>query len=35
MKYRPLGKTGLNVSEISFGTWAIGGSWGTEDEANH
>jgi len=32
MKYRPLGKTGLNVSEISFGTWAIGGSWGQTDE---
>jgi aryl-alcohol dehydrogenase-like predicted oxidoreductase len=28
LKYRTLGKTGLNVSEISFGTWAIGGSWG-------
>lgn len=33
MKYRPLGKTGLNVSEISFGTWAIGGSWGQTDES--
>ncbi|QMV44204.1 aldo/keto reductase [Cohnella cholangitidis] len=32
MKYRPLGKTGMNVSEISFGTWAIGGSWGQTDE---
>ncbi len=29
MKYRDLGKTGLKVSEISFGTWAIGGSWGS------
>ena len=28
MKYRPLGRTGLDVSEISFGAWAIGGSWG-------
>ncbi|WP_407270199.1 aldo/keto reductase [Radiobacillus sp. PE A8.2] len=33
MKYRKLGNTGLNVSELSFGTWAIGGSWGkTSDE---
>lgn len=28
MKYRTLGKTGYNVSEISFGAWAIGGTWG-------
>ncbi|MBI4509350.1 MAG: aldo/keto reductase [Deltaproteobacteria bacterium] len=29
MKYRPLGKSGLMVSEIAFGAWAIGGSmWG-------
>lgn len=33
MKYRQLGSTELHVSEISFGTWAIGGSWGnTNDE---
>jgi aryl-alcohol dehydrogenase-like predicted oxidoreductase len=32
MRYRPLGRTGLQVSEVSFGTWAIGGSWGTVDE---
>src|SRR5438552_12937931 len=28
MRYRPLGRTGCNVSEISFGAWAIGGAWG-------
>ena len=33
MNYRPLGRTGLNVSELSFGAWAIGGSWGSVDDA--
>jgi aryl-alcohol dehydrogenase-like predicted oxidoreductase len=28
MKYRELGRTSWKVSEISFGAWAIGGSWG-------
>ncbi len=28
MEYRTLGRTGWNVSAISFGAWAIGGSWG-------
>lgn len=28
MKYRIFGKTGWKVSEVSFGAWAIGGSWG-------
>jgi aryl-alcohol dehydrogenase-like predicted oxidoreductase len=28
MRYRALGRTGWKVSEISFGAWAIGGSWG-------
>jgi aryl-alcohol dehydrogenase-like predicted oxidoreductase len=32
MKYRQLGKTGLNVSEISFGAWAVGGTWGTVND---
>lgn len=31
MKYRQLGDTELRISEVSFGTWAIGGGWG---EAN-
>lgn len=29
MKYRILGKTGLKVSEISLGTWQVGGKWGS------
>ena len=33
MNYRSLGRTGFNVSEISFGAWAIGGSWGDVDDA--
>ncbi|CUH74776.1 General stress protein 69 [Tritonibacter multivorans] len=28
MKTRPFGRTGHDVSEIGFGAWAIGGSWG-------
>ena len=32
MKYRELGRTGWKVSEISFGAWAIGGSWGQVDD---
>lgn len=28
MKSRPFGRTGATVSEIGFGAWAIGGSWG-------
>jgi aryl-alcohol dehydrogenase-like predicted oxidoreductase len=33
MKYRSLGRTGWKVSEISFGAWAIGGSWGSVDDS--
>ncbi|PLT31286.1 aldo/keto reductase [Peribacillus deserti] len=33
MQYRELGNTGLKVSEVSFGTWAIGGSWGKTSDA--
>ncbi len=29
MEYRELGETGMRVSAISLGTWAIGGTWGT------
>ncbi|MBD2757074.1 aldo/keto reductase [Spirosoma validum] len=28
MNYRKLGKTGFNISEISLGTWQVGGKWG-------
>jgi len=34
MKFRILGRAGLNVSEIGFGAWAIGGSWGPQSEAD-
>lgn len=30
MNYRILGKTGFKISEISLGTWQLGGKWGTE-----
>lgn len=30
MNYRKLGKTGLNISEISLGTWQVGGKWGAD-----
>lgn len=33
MRYRPLGRTGWNVSTVSFGAWAIGGTWGPVDDA--
>ena len=32
MKQRTLGRTNLKVSEIGFGAWAIGGSWGTQKQ---
>ncbi|HUH08744.1 MAG TPA: aldo/keto reductase [Egibacteraceae bacterium] len=35
MRTRRLGKTGYEVSEVGFGAWAIGGSWGeTDDDAS-
>ena len=30
MNYRTLGKTGFEISEISLGTWQLGGKWGTD-----
>ncbi|MER0438760.1 aldo/keto reductase [Emticicia sp. W12TSBA100-4] len=33
MQYRKLGKTGFEVSEISLGTWQVGGVWG--DDFSH
>ncbi|MEP7039457.1 MAG: aldo/keto reductase, partial [Acidobacteriota bacterium] len=32
MKYRELGKTNYKVSEVSFGSWAIGAAWGNVDD---
>jgi len=32
MQYRKLGRTGWNVSSISFGTWAVGAEWGAVDD---
>jgi len=33
MQYRELGRTGWKVSSISFGAWAIGGTWGSVSDA--
>jgi aryl-alcohol dehydrogenase-like predicted oxidoreductase len=30
MNYRVLGKTGIKISEVSLGTWQLGGCWGSE-----
>jgi aryl-alcohol dehydrogenase-like predicted oxidoreductase len=32
MEYRELGRTGWKVSAVSFGAWAIGGTWGPVDD---
>ncbi len=32
MKYRTFGRLGWKVSDIGFGAWAIGGSWGPQSE---
>ncbi len=34
MRYRKLGKTGYEVSEISLGTWQLGGGWGRPFDAD-
>lgn len=37
MKYRRLGRTGLQASVVALGTWQFGGEWGkdfTQDEVN-
>jgi aryl-alcohol dehydrogenase-like predicted oxidoreductase len=35
MNYRVLGKTGFKITEISLGTWQLGGKWGQPyDETN-
>lgn len=34
MQYRTLGRTGWNISTVSFGAWAIGGTWGAVDDAD-
>ena len=33
MKYRELGRTPWKVSEVSFGAWAIGGTWGPVEDS--
>jgi aryl-alcohol dehydrogenase-like predicted oxidoreductase len=34
VKYRPLGRTGWSISEVSFGAWGIGGAeWGHTDDS--
>jgi aryl-alcohol dehydrogenase-like predicted oxidoreductase len=32
VRYRSLGRTGIDVSVVSFGAWAIGGFWGAVDD---
>ncbi len=34
MLYRELGRTGWQVAALSFGAWAIGGSWGSVDDCD-
>jgi aryl-alcohol dehydrogenase-like predicted oxidoreductase len=32
MRHRVLGRTGIQVSEIGYGGWGIGGGWGPKDD---
>jgi aryl-alcohol dehydrogenase-like predicted oxidoreductase len=32
MQYRELGRTGWKISSLGFGSWAIGGAWGSVDD---
>jgi aryl-alcohol dehydrogenase-like predicted oxidoreductase len=32
VQYRKFGRTGWDVSAVSFGAWAVGGSWGSVDD---
>jgi aryl-alcohol dehydrogenase-like predicted oxidoreductase len=34
MKYRKLGRTGIEVSEVGFGAWAIGSHWGMQKKSD-
>jgi aryl-alcohol dehydrogenase-like predicted oxidoreductase len=34
MNYRTFGRLGWEVSEVGFGAWALGGSWGPQDDQN-
>lgn len=35
MQYRTLGKTNFKISEVSLGTWQVGGKWGSEFNSNN
>src|SRR5688572_32736759 len=34
MEYRQLGRTDMRISTISFGAWAIGGTWGAVQDSD-
>jgi len=34
MQYRELGRTGWKISAVSFGAWAIGGTWGSVQDTD-